>query len=321
MPKRPTISIIIPCYNSGSFLSNTIDSLLSQDIADCEIVLVDDGSEDDTLQIMKAYEAEYTNIVVISQENKGVSAARNKGILTARGDYLYFLDSDDYLTEGTLAWFKMSALNNPQCEMLGFGYKMLHLDGREKLFVNEKYDNRTVSGSNTAELFYLGKIFLNICSVLLKRSFVIDNQLRFKEGIKIGEDYDLLREVVLLIDGFYYSKRICFVYIRRKGSATDVHNGYGTDNFKSLLLSFDSANKASNALEPKTVNYFKAARYSAHLKAYLQSNFESRDVNDFFRENRKCLYRKIKIGRPKVMLAISFLRVFPVSLALRILKT
>ncbi len=313
MPNRPIISIIIPCYNSGPFLPETIDRLVSQDVNDCEIILIDDGSKDNTLQIMKAYEAEYTNIIVVSQENKGVSASRNIGILTAHGEYLFFLDSDDCLTEGALDFYKMSIHNNPGCDMLGFGYKMLYLDGREKLFVNAKFNDSTICGPNTAELFYLGKIFLNVCSVLLKRCFIVDNQLFFKEGIKIGEDYDFIREVVLVANRLYYSKRICFVYKLRKGSATDGHNGYGTDNFKSLLLSFECAKKASNVLKPKSVNYYKAARYSAHLKSYLKSNSVSGDVNDFFRENRDCLYKKMKFGRPKVVFAIFIFRVIPLD--------
>lgn len=311
MPNSPIISIIIPCYNSEAFLQETIDRLMIQGTDDCEIVLVDDGSKDKTLQIMKEYEEKYANIVVVTQENKGVSAARNRGILTAQGDYLYFLDSDDYLADGALEYYKMSIRNNTECDMLGFGYKMLYLDGGEKLFVNANFDDCSISGPQTAELFYIGKIFLNVCSILLKRCFIIDNQLLFKEGIKIGEDYDFIREVVLKINKLYYSKRICFVYKLRKGSATDGHNGYGTDNFNSLLLSFECAKKASNILSQPSINYYKAARYSAHLKSYLKSSYVSEDINLFFKKNRDCLFEKMSKGRSKVLVAINIFRLVP----------
>ncbi len=311
MSNNPIISIIIPCYNSESFLQETIDRLMMQGTDDCEIVLVDDGSKDNTLQIMKEYEEKYANIVVVSQENKGVSAARNRGILTAQGEYLYFLDSDDFLTDGALEYYRMSILNNPECDMLGFGYKMLYLDGGEKLFVNAKFDGCFFSGPKAAELFYMGKLFLNICSVLLKRCFILDNQLFFKEGIKIGEDYDFIREVVLQINKLNYNQRICFVYKLRKGSATDGHFGYGADSFNSLLLSLECAKKASGVLSQSTINYFKAARYSAHLASYLKSNYVSEDINLFFKENRDCLFKKMDKGRSTVLLAINTFRLVP----------
>lgn len=91
------MSIIIPCYNSDRFINNTIKMLLCQDLSDCELILVDDGSIDSTLQVLQKYESSDSNVRVISQLNQGVSAARNTGMLAARGKYIYFLDSDDTL--------------------------------------------------------------------------------------------------------------------------------------------------------------------------------------------------------------------------------
>ena len=94
------ISIIIPCYNSERFIAPTVEMLIRQNISDCELILVNDGSKDNTLSILQQYEATNENIRVIDQPNQGVSVARNNGMLAARGKYIYFLDSDDMLTEG-----------------------------------------------------------------------------------------------------------------------------------------------------------------------------------------------------------------------------
>lgn len=77
------MSIIIPCYNSDRFINNTIKMLLCQDLSDCELILVDDGSIDSTLQVLQKYESSDSNVRVISQLNQGVSAARNTGMLAA----------------------------------------------------------------------------------------------------------------------------------------------------------------------------------------------------------------------------------------------
>lgn len=84
------ISIIIPCYNSECFIASTVDMLLRQDMSNCELILVNDGSKDNTLSILQQYEATNENIRVIDQPNQGVSVARNNGMLAARGKYIYF---------------------------------------------------------------------------------------------------------------------------------------------------------------------------------------------------------------------------------------
>lgn len=96
----PLLSIVIPAYNSETHLHRTMNSLLLQNVAPqyYEIILVDDGSTDATLTICQDYEHKYTNVLVVHQENHGVSAARNRGIAMARGKWVTFVDSDDYVT-------------------------------------------------------------------------------------------------------------------------------------------------------------------------------------------------------------------------------
>lgn len=88
MNQIPILSIIIPCYNSEKFIGSTVEMLLRQDLSDCELILVNDGSTDDTLLILQKYESAENNILVIDQPNRGVSAARNTGMLAAHGRYI-----------------------------------------------------------------------------------------------------------------------------------------------------------------------------------------------------------------------------------------
>lgn len=116
------VSIVIPCYNSAKFLGATLDMLISQGLHDCEVIVVNDGSGDDTSCIAHQYAKKRREIKVIDKENEGVSVARNIGMSTASGKYIYFLDSDDSLASGTLDFFRKTLEENDGKEFFAFGY-------------------------------------------------------------------------------------------------------------------------------------------------------------------------------------------------------
>ena len=96
---QPKISVIIPVYNVEKYLRECLDSIVNQTFKDIEIICVDDGSTDKSLEILREYEQKDKRIIVISQPNKGVSTARNIGMQQATGKYMMFVDSDDYITQ------------------------------------------------------------------------------------------------------------------------------------------------------------------------------------------------------------------------------
>lgn len=98
----PAISVIIPVYNTGNFLTETLNSVIGQDVDDMEVICVNDGSTDDSLQILNNFATRSTRIKVYSQSNQGQSVARNTALEHANGRYIYFMDSDDVLKEGCL---------------------------------------------------------------------------------------------------------------------------------------------------------------------------------------------------------------------------
>lgn len=99
------LSIIIPAYNSERFLPATLSMLVQQGLDGCEVIIINDGSTDATESICCDFSSRYSEIRFISQENQGVSVARNRGIEESHGRYLYFFDSDDSLTEDSLVFF------------------------------------------------------------------------------------------------------------------------------------------------------------------------------------------------------------------------
>ena len=118
----PRLSFIVPVYNVAPYLRKCVDSLIAQDYDDYEIILVDDGSTDECPQICDELAAAYENIRVIHQENAGLSAARNAGLKVAKGEYICFVDSDDYWEENVLGGL-MEQVEREKLDVLRFDYQ------------------------------------------------------------------------------------------------------------------------------------------------------------------------------------------------------
>ncbi len=315
------LSIVIPCYNAGAYLQDTIDMLEKENLENCEIILIDDGSSDHTLSVMKENSERYPNIRTFSRENRGVSVTRNEGLLKARGKYIYFLDSDDEITEGSIALYKHVIAEKKEADILAFGYKVADEDGKETKYVSEALDGKELRNEKCADLLFRGLMPMHIGSVVIRRAFLLQNNLLFPEDYAIGEDFDFLRRIALKAKSAYYDQRIAYIYKLRRDSSTDGgRKRYDYNNFRSLLLSVDSVRLARPVLEEGTINYYMAGRYVVHLLSYLRSDYQSDEVTDFFRRNRACLRKKMNKGRSKVMKTIAVFRLLPISMILRLMK-
>lgn len=184
-----SVSVIIPTYNRARLLPRCLDSVLSQDLQPLEIIVVDDGSTDTSAQLVSR---DYPGIKLVSQENKGVSAARNAGINAAQGDWLAFLDSDD-------AWFPGKLARQAQTVEAAPGSNIVHTDEiwiRNGVRVNPRRKHRKYGGS-------IFKYCLPLCvispsSVMIHRR-VFDLVGLFDETLPVCEDYDLwLRACALM---------------------------------------------------------------------------------------------------------------------------
>ena len=121
MPASPMITIIVPVYNTEQYLRSCLDSLFRQglNVSDYEIILVNDGLTDKSYEICKEYKERYQNIVLLSQTNQGVSAARNYGLSQAKGEWICFVDSDDYMVGNSLKYIYEHFVGNA-CDVIRF---------------------------------------------------------------------------------------------------------------------------------------------------------------------------------------------------------
>lgn len=179
------ISVIVPVYNCESYLRRSIQSLVAQTIFDqLEIVFVDDGSTDNSSCVVREYVDKYSNIKLIRQRNMGVSAARNRGIKEAAGDYIAFFDGDD-LAEDKLYEKLLQLMETNQADLGCVNYSMCFSDGVTK--IHKTQGKRTIYGDEIIKSFFSeNDLGINIVDKLFKAE--IARNICFPEGIAIGED-------------------------------------------------------------------------------------------------------------------------------------
>lgn len=193
--KVPKVSVIVPVYNVEKYLEQCLDSLLAQTLQNIEIICVDDASTDGSLRILKKYVGMHENIkIVCQQDNLGQSAARNLGLSVARGEFIYFCDSDDYLLENTLETLVRRA-EKDNLDIVFFDLFPFADDGDELKIQNvRKYYSRNKNYLDTytgISLFCQMKdnndYLCQPCSYMTRSSYLLENHIKFYEGI-IHED-------------------------------------------------------------------------------------------------------------------------------------
>lgn len=211
---QPTVSVIIPVYNIENYIANCLESLLVQSYGQLEIICVDDGSTDGSAQVIRSFAEKDSRIIYLSQPNSGVSSARNKGLEAATGDFVFFLDGDDYLHAQAIEILVDGALQTG-AEMVCSDYTVTEsLDEK-----GEPISRYSFSKTDFNSLFTKGKTLGKCCFAKLIKADVA-KRVRFFDGIAMGEDGCYV--ALLLNEGINVSVTDAplYYYYRRPGSAT-----------------------------------------------------------------------------------------------------
>ena len=232
------VSIIVPVYNSQDYLKDCIESLIKQTLRPIEILCIDDGSTDDSGRILKEYAERYPEISVIWQSNRGVSAARNTGLAAARGQYVYYLDSDDYV-EPDLLETAYRELNNNHLDIVCFDTAAFGEAGIEQDFISRK--NRYYARSCSYPSVYSGEELLYqmignhdySCPVwkqVVRRSFLQEQGVKFYEGIIHEDELYTFRTMIPAERAAYIPRILHHRRLRQHSittSALDFQSVYG----------------------------------------------------------------------------------------------
>lgn len=316
------LSIIIPCYNSGRFLDRTIEMLLRQGLSECELLLVNDGSSDNTLEICTCYAAMYENIRVIDQPNRGVSVARNVGIAAAQGHYLYFLDSDDILTNGSLDFFRKTLVQHPDVQMFAFGYESQHNGHVYKSFVYSSFDGKQAQGDIFAKDFLSKKFCVHIGSCIYAHELIERKKLLFVPNVRIGEDVLFLLQAMLQADMCLYMARLTFIYLIREDSVMQGYKTYSCAQYYShtLLREFLLPIADRHPDLSRYIHFFLLYSYLSNLRYYLKSDIKSEELNTKFIADSNLRYKSNFTKNIFVWLTLKIAIFLPIRLLLKIAK-
>ncbi|MBQ7169137.1 MAG: glycosyltransferase family 2 protein [Synergistaceae bacterium] len=215
------VSVIIPAYNVAPYIHRAIESSLSQTHKNTEVLVIDDGSTDDTLSIARSYAEKDSRVRILTQENLGVSAARNNGISEARGEYLYFLDSDDWLEPDALEVMLDTQAANPD-RLVGVNSWHVYFDGNSRdIFLRTKSYNVPSRIMTAAETIYAQneRTFPpTSCAKIFSADIIRRHSLTFREGIHYGEDQIFALEYLIRTAGSVYVEKPLFSILMRQGS-------------------------------------------------------------------------------------------------------
>ena len=227
------LSIIIPVYNVEKYIKRAIDSITCQSFSDYEIIICDDGSEDNSGKICDELAASNERITVIHKENGGVSSARNKAFEIAVGKYVYFLDPDDYLMGEVFAENILLAEQH-DCDQVVFSFESEVCDSNDRVLKRVKYSHG-LSGIRDSVKFreeYLSHI-QNVNNVVWNRIYKKSSlgEIRFSEAVKTAEDAVFNLQLVKQgIGRVYYNDKIYYSYMCRINSLMNKYNPYRFDN-------------------------------------------------------------------------------------------
>lgn len=221
----PFFSLILPAYNVAPYLERCLRSILDQRMTDYEVILVDDGSRDDTPHICDDYAQKHACIRVIHKENGGLSSARNAGLEQARGKYVWFIDSDDWIEPDALDILRKACETG--ADMVKFGYIRAEGDMRKVyhgIMPAGEYCAEGIDKLLKAAFTQAGKYQLSAWSHAYRRAFLLENGMSFvSERIICSEDYLFSLQVLIRAKAVRVLDAPLYVYDLRQGSLTQSY--------------------------------------------------------------------------------------------------
>ncbi|MEY0337039.1 glycosyltransferase family 2 protein [Providencia stuartii] len=245
------VSVIVPVYNAENYIESALSSLLMQSLDDIEIIIINDGSTDNSLSLIKKLLDRNVNgkkhITLISRENKGVAATRNQGLKIAQGDYIIHFDSDDWVDKNWLKILYEKAIEDNSDIVICDYYSVYN---KKKIYTQQQVHSSILEN---IKLLLVGKISNMNWDKLVRRTIITENNIQYIENINMGEDF------LLTLMSFFYSHKISHV---SKGLYYYNKTNQNSLTFKYSEKSLNDITKITNIAEDFFIrnNYFNNIR-------------------------------------------------------------
>lgn len=325
MNSEVLLSIIIPVYNTEKYLVQCLDSIVSADVSDFEVIIVNDGSKDGSLKICESYAAKYSFIKVISQQNKGLSAARNVGVINSKGKYIAYIDSDDFVKPRLFSEMAEYLKLYSDAELFAADFNMVRVEDGD---IFEKKISQIGKKSTPAEgldflpqMLKKRKCFWNVWRYIYNREFLEKYGIEFKEGF-LCEDLDYTAKVLLAVPKtvFVHCPYYCY-RISREGSLmnrTTVKRVSDTVNI--LSESIADLEKSNFKWKQNVISQYQFELILTMAQLFEVPKSERKKVKQIFKDHIEAL----KAGTDRISHFfygfISITGIWSVSLALAISK-
>lgn len=233
------VSVVIPVYNAEKYLAECIESLLGQTLAGCEFIFVNDGSGDGSRALIEKYQRVHPCIRLINQSNQGVSAARNAGIAAACGEYIGFVDADDWV-KPDMCEVMYHAAEQSRCDVVLANYEGT-IDGKPFAskfeFPSFRLLDRDYLRDEVLVLFLKGWTLNSVANKLFRTALLRRYGIVFRKGLAFGEDRAFVMEYFAIASSMVYADKIVYYYREVSGSAS--RNLNKTDYFDHALLMYE----------------------------------------------------------------------------------
>lgn len=227
------ISIIIPVYNASKFLEKCLDSVINQTFKNLQIILIDDGSVDKSGDICDFYSKKDSRIEVIHQKNQGLSKARNVGLSIAKGEYITFIDSDDYIELDTYSTVDKAIKENKYPDLIFFREKSVNINGKTIYINGEKPTEKIIKVDKAfAEQRIIGELINGVCDKVFKAEII--NGISFEVGKMYGEDFRFNLEMLQRVKEVVYIDQIKYSYVMNPNSVT--HKAFNPNSFDQIYF-------------------------------------------------------------------------------------
>ena len=270
---KPTVTVVVSAYNAERFIDECLNSVINQTLKNIEIICVDDGSNDKTLDKLLKYSCNDRRIVILSRRNLGVSTSRNHALSIATGKYICFVDADDYIDLDSMRILYEKA-EKYKCEIINFA-GICFEDGSNKTIDNKYYtifyasqDTEILSGEELSNVYL--KIPTSCCRMFYLRKFLIDNEICFPENLRF-EDNFFIKKALL------YAKSMGVehnpLYYRRQHASQLTHNWmkYFADYIKVM-------EKIALLLSTHKTGYYFLEDFSKNTISILKSRLSSSNI-------------------------------------------
>lgn len=286
----PKVSIIVPIYNVEQYLKQSIESITNQSLKDIEIICVNDGSTDNSYEILKNYAKLDQRIILLNQQNQGVSVARNEGIKRASADYIMFVDPDDWL-ELNAVEIAYKEIKTKGVDILNFGY--FDYDngninsGYTSTFL-DKYQKESIISQR--ELMTIQNV---IWDKIYRKDFILNNKIQFPEKIKVAED-GFFNLQCMIEDARYgiINKSLYYYRMNRHGSAMANFDNVLVNEFNSLVKFVQSRSykKASENLKILVLEkYIRGFLYNYERTKNNNNRLHIKQLNKIKKEIKKII--------------------------------